>query len=275
VAQIHVWRTPGGVGTDLVVVTLLDVYAQIHSHSMRALPAETGGFLLGTAGYDAASATWHLHIDEAVPIEPVENTPVHFAFSWREVDNVRRRREEQGKALLGWYHTHPDMGIFLSDTDLDRTHRILFSEPFQVALVYDPVRQRAGYFFWEGTQSIDASPALWREFTLIGAAGAGDHGDTPPVSGVDSSETLSVPSPEPVEQAPNTNEPPLEPERRFPEDRPEAASSPPSMTPDPPVSKSAVTGQPVSGPFLLGVLVGGILFVVLAAVLGVIWLAKP
>src|SRR5438105_12337427 len=72
----------------------------------------------------------------------------------------------QGKALIGWYHTHPDLGVFLSPTDLEKTHRVLFAEPFQVALVYDPVRQRAGYFFWEGPQIIDPSPASWREFAL-------------------------------------------------------------------------------------------------------------
>src|SRR5205807_3107863 len=72
----------------------------------------------------------------------------------------------QRKALIGWYRTQPDRGIFLSETDLERTRRVLFSEPFQVALVYDPVRGRAGYFFWEGAQTIDAAQAAWREFDI-------------------------------------------------------------------------------------------------------------
>jgi hypothetical protein len=79
---------------------------------------------------------------------------------------VRSHRESQGKALLGWYHTHPDLGVFLSATDLEKTHRVLFAEPFQLALVYDPVRGRAGYFFWEGPQIIDPSQAVWREFEI-------------------------------------------------------------------------------------------------------------
>ena len=41
-----------------------------------------------------------------------------------------------------------------------------FLEPFQVALVYDPVRARAGYFFWEGAQRIDPGQASWREFDI-------------------------------------------------------------------------------------------------------------
>lgn len=166
VQNIHVWRSPAGAGVDLQIVTHLDVYSSIHEHSVKALPDETGGFLLGKVGQDAGDGSWYLEIDEAIPIEPAERNPAHFTFTWKDVDRVRNYREEQGKALLGWYHTHPDLGIFLSETDLEKTHRVLFSEPFQIALVYDPVRQRAGYFFWEGSQMIEAGSAEWREFQI-------------------------------------------------------------------------------------------------------------
>jgi proteasome lid subunit RPN8/RPN11 len=138
----------------------------MHEQALEALPSETGGFLLGSVGHDSGSGTWHIRIDEAVPLHPLEQNPTYFSFTWRDVDQVRRYREETGTALVGWYHTHPDMGIFLSETDLDKTHRVLFSEPFQVALVYDPVKSRAGYFFWEGPQVIDANSADWREFEI-------------------------------------------------------------------------------------------------------------
>jgi uncharacterized membrane protein len=46
---------------------------------------------------------------------------------------------------------------------------LLFAEPFQVALVFDPVRGRAGYFFWERTQVIDTAQASWREFVIAAA----------------------------------------------------------------------------------------------------------
>jgi len=166
VSPVHVWKTPPTAGVDLLIVTQLDVYGAIHRHSTRSLPHETGGFLLGRVGHDQKSHCWHLDIDEAIEIEPAENNRLHFWFSWRDVDRVRRRRDRKGKALIGWYHTHPDMGVFLSDTDVDKTHRVLFSEPFQVALVYDPVRRRAGYFFWQGPQQIDTLSADWREFEI-------------------------------------------------------------------------------------------------------------
>ncbi len=166
VSPVHIWKTPSSCGVDLVIVTHPKVYRAIRRHSTRSLPDETGGFLLGKVGRDQKSKCWHLEIEEAIEIEPAEKNPVHFWFSWRDVDRVRSRREDKGKAIIGWYHTHPDSGVFLSDTDLEKTHRVLFSEPFQVALVYDPMRRQAGYFFWHGPQQIDTLSADWREFKI-------------------------------------------------------------------------------------------------------------
>jgi len=166
VSSVHVWDPPGGSATDIRILTRLEVYTAIHNHAVQSLPNETGGFLMGHVAYDPMRQSWHVEIEEMVPVDPITQDPVHFSFSWRDVDRVRMLREEQGRALVGWYHTHPDLGVFLSQTDLEKTHRVLFAEPFQVALVYDPVRRRAGYFFWEGTQIIDAAPAAWREFGL-------------------------------------------------------------------------------------------------------------
>ena len=187
VVPVHIWRSPAGSAVELLVVTHLEVYTTIHQHASDALPNETGGFLIGRVAHDERDGCWHLEIEEALPMEPSSQNPLHFTFTWRDVDRVRSYREEQGKALIGWYHTHPDLGIFLSETDLERTHRVLFSEPFQIALVYDPVRRRAGYFFWEGAQTIDAAAAPWREFDIAvaseeAAGGLEEHpSEVPPV----------------------------------------------------------------------------------------------
>lgn len=178
VSPVHVWRSPAGADADILIVTDLEVYSAVDAHAREALPNETGGFLLGTVGWDAAAGTWIVRIDEVIVVEPLAQTPVHFTFSWRDVDRARSRRERAGKALVGWYHTHPDMGIFLSETDVEKTHRVLFSEPFQVALVYDPVGGRAGYFFWEGPQLLDPSAGAWREFQIaLRDDGTHDKGD--------------------------------------------------------------------------------------------------
>jgi proteasome lid subunit RPN8/RPN11 len=166
VSPVHFWQSPAGAGTEINVIAHLDVYAAVHQHATESLPNETGGFLLGRVAFDSLRRSWHIEVDETLPVEPLSQDPVHFSFTWRDVDRVRTHRESERKALIGWYHTHPDIGIFLSETDLEKTHRVLFAEPFQLALVYDPVRGRAGYFFWEGPQIIDAAQAAWREFEI-------------------------------------------------------------------------------------------------------------
>jgi proteasome lid subunit RPN8/RPN11 len=49
--------------------------------------------------------------------------------------------------IIGWYHTHPGFGVFLSDMDLF-IHNNFFSAPEQLALVYDPLSRDQGMFVW-------------------------------------------------------------------------------------------------------------------------------
>jgi proteasome lid subunit RPN8/RPN11 len=168
VSMIHVWNSPW---TDqgsfsLQIVSLYSVYEAILNHVAAALPGETGGFLLGDVGYDSIEDRWHLYITDIMSISPVESDMVHFVFSWRDVEMVRERRKKLNKAIIGWYHSHPNMGVFLSQTDLERTHFCLFNEPFQIALVVDPVRNLAGYFCRQNPEIMDPSEQQWREFSL-------------------------------------------------------------------------------------------------------------
>ncbi len=42
--------------------------------------------------------------------------------------------------IVGWYHSHPGMGCFLSSKDL-ATQKRMFARPFHTALVVDPIRR--------------------------------------------------------------------------------------------------------------------------------------
>ena len=52
---------------------------------------------------------------------------------------------KKGKIIVGWCHSHPSYGCFLSGTDLS-TQRKYFSEEFSVAMVVDPVRREKKVF---------------------------------------------------------------------------------------------------------------------------------
>jgi len=40
--------------------------------------------------------------------------------------------------IVGWYHSHPGYGIFMSETDLNTHGKLLQFSPFVIALVVDP-----------------------------------------------------------------------------------------------------------------------------------------
>jgi hypothetical protein len=51
--------------------------------------------------------------------------------------------------IVGWYHTHPGFGIFLSDMDVFIQENF-FGEPWQIAFVDDPKGGDRGSFVWRG-----------------------------------------------------------------------------------------------------------------------------
>jgi hypothetical protein len=57
------------------------------------------------------------------------------------------------KRIVGWYHSHPGFGIFLSEHDLF-IHKNFFSDPNQVAWVFDPHSDEEGCFVWEDREIV-------------------------------------------------------------------------------------------------------------------------
>ena len=55
--------------------------------------------------------------------------------------------------MVGWYHSHPRFGIFLSQYDVF-IHSNFFAEQWQVAYVVDPVSGNSGIFGWENGEIV-------------------------------------------------------------------------------------------------------------------------
>ncbi len=77
--------------------------------------------------------------------------------TWAKI-NAEMDTKYTNLSIVGWYHTHPDFGIFLSDRDRF-IHEHFFSGPGQVAHVIDPIRRIEGIFVWR-----DAKPTLSSAF---------------------------------------------------------------------------------------------------------------
>src|SRR5260370_14718113 len=67
-----------------------------------------------------------------------------------------RTRSANGTTVVGWYHSHPGLGVFFSGTDR-RTQRAFFNQVHSVGLVVDPIRLQANWFI--GANSVELQPS--------------------------------------------------------------------------------------------------------------------
>ncbi len=139
-------------GTGQIYYKILSRAQQaIDEHTYASHEVEVGGLLLGQV-YQAGSVYLVLVTD----ILPARHTTSGSAFltftSQTWIDIIARRGLYPDKKTVGWYHSHPGMGIFLSGSDLF-IHKSFFSDQtWYVALVVDPVLGEQGIFAWKGNE---------------------------------------------------------------------------------------------------------------------------
>ena len=130
-----------------------DVFRDIQEHASTDLEKEVAGFLLGRVRDADGAGRGLVTIEAAITAKHVVTGPTHVEFSHRTWTELHREREEDfgNLPVVGWYHTHPSIGIFLSRYDVF-IHRGFFTRASDVALVLDPVQHHAGFFVWSGNE---------------------------------------------------------------------------------------------------------------------------
>jgi proteasome lid subunit RPN8/RPN11 len=121
----------------------------IERHALSDTTVELGGILLGKECLDLHTGQPFVWINHALEAKHYANTQASFTYthdSWEEITRERDQRFPDHD-IVGWYHTHPSFGIFLSHHDLF-IHQHFFAQPLQVAYVVDPINQTRGFFQW-------------------------------------------------------------------------------------------------------------------------------
>jgi proteasome lid subunit RPN8/RPN11 len=132
---------------------------RIYEHSQSDLQTELGGILLGRANQGADS--WNVEILAALPVITDDHGPVHFTFtadSWAQLHDDRAIQYPD-LDIVGWFHTHPDLGVFYSADDIV-VHSAAFVMPWQVGLVIDPVSEECCFFSWSPIETDDTERKL-------------------------------------------------------------------------------------------------------------------
>lgn len=152
---------------DLPIYVEADAWRELIEHAQQDTRVELGGVLLGGCHTDDQGRPFVL-VTDSLRAEHYEATRGSFKFThetWTAI--TRSRAEFNGDVgMVGWYHTHPEWGVFLSSMDLFICEHF-FGKPLDVALVLDPCRGDWGWFQW--TERKGETPRRTGGFYLIAA----------------------------------------------------------------------------------------------------------
>lgn len=133
---------------QVLVLNSQQALLQINEHGSSNMLSELGGVLLGHAYREGSTIV--VEIKGAIPAQSEDRGPVHFTFTadvWSQIHKDRAQHFPDLE-IVGWFHTHPGLGVFYSSDDVV-VHSAAFTLPWHIGLVVDPVRQEAAYFGWQ------------------------------------------------------------------------------------------------------------------------------
>jgi proteasome lid subunit RPN8/RPN11 len=146
-------------------------YIRVCVHACSA-SIEVGGALVGEWCADPESGEQFVVIKHVLPARFTRQGAVYLTFTQDSIVDLHDQIEKRfpGERIVGWYHTHPQMGVFLSHYDT-WLHSHFFPEPWQVALVVEPFSSIAGFFIRQTDGGLDPT----RYFGFYEMDGADGH----------------------------------------------------------------------------------------------------
>ncbi len=138
------------------IYILHSAFTALTNHLEANTSVEQGGILFGQA-YNDSEHGIYVEITAAVPAPATIGTGAHLEFtsdSWQGIMDYAKSTHPEAN-IVGWYHSHPNIGVFMSGTDM-RTQRAFFYHPWCVSIVYDPVRKQIGCFLGEEAKRVQA-----------------------------------------------------------------------------------------------------------------------
>lgn len=123
------------------------VYKEIHKFTQNKTTNESGGMLIGNVIEEFGKI--NVIVNGFVEAKYCEATPTTLKFTHETWDYVHKEMDKKfsGQKIVGWIHTHPDFGIFLSEYD-KFIQENFFKEDYQIAYVIDPIQDIEGFYFW-------------------------------------------------------------------------------------------------------------------------------
>ena len=142
------WDSPydrGGLKPSVAVFVTRPAYIRVCVHACSA-GVEVGGALVGQ-WYQDQTGEQYIIVKHVLPARYTKQGAVYLTFTQDTIIDFHAQIDKRfaGEKIVGWFHTHPRMGVFLSHYDTFLHHNF-FPEPWQVALVVEPFSSVAGFF---------------------------------------------------------------------------------------------------------------------------------
>jgi proteasome lid subunit RPN8/RPN11 len=168
-----------------------NAFNQVVVHASSDLENEVGGVLVGKWCVDPENTRQFIVVKASLPARFTQQGNVFLTFTSDSLVDIHAKLEEiyPEYEIVGWYHTHPHMGVFVSQYDT-WLHNHFFPESWQVALVIEPHSEVGGFFvpqargvldsgryfgFYELDDNTGQSIVHWNNLQL-GPAKAGNEG---------------------------------------------------------------------------------------------------
>jgi proteasome lid subunit RPN8/RPN11 len=123
------------------IVCTDELMNKIEEHCFSSTKTEVGGFLVGTVD-DGKSIVTHV-----LKAKHTANTQSQLTFTNKTWETAFAEMSEiSGDAhLIGWFHSHPNFGVFLSDYDKFIQNEF-FNKDGMITIVVDPINGKRGWF---------------------------------------------------------------------------------------------------------------------------------
>lgn len=141
----------------------VEIYKGILSHARKYKKEEVIGKLVGKPFKYPRAQYCYIDIWGYVPVSSI-STPVSVRYSPEAAEHLGEDLlvDYDDSLVVGWYHSHPGMGCFLSDQDIE-TQLKNYPEWYHCALVVDPSCNEFKFFRIEGDYLREVEYYIYRK----------------------------------------------------------------------------------------------------------------
>lgn len=136
------------VQTSTVLVTFQPgTLQQVLEQARKQSSEEVAGIMLGNVYSDGRR--FLVEVEQALEAHYTNAGSSFVTFTEQTWLDLLQQRRATSLSVVGWYHSHPSFGIFLSQSDRFIQQHFFRNRLWYIALVVDPTTSDWGVFAWE------------------------------------------------------------------------------------------------------------------------------